>query len=51
VLAITKCDMLDDELMKALRKELPKGVESVMISSVAGLGLDALKDLLWRKLH
>ncbi len=51
VLAITKCDMLDEELMKAMRKELPKGVESVMISSVAGLGLDALKDLLWRKLH
>jgi GTP-binding protein len=51
VLAVTKCDMLDEELMKAMRKELPKGVESVMISSVTGLGIDALKDLLWRKLH
>ncbi len=51
VLAVTKCDMLDEELMKAVRKELPKDVESVMISSVSGLGIEALKDLLWRKLH
>lgn len=51
ILAITKCDMLDAELMKALKKELPRKVDTVMISSVAGLGLDQLKDLLWRKLH
>ena len=51
VLAVTKCDMLDAELMKAVKKELPKDVQCVMISSVSGLGIDALKDLLWRKLH
>jgi GTP-binding protein len=51
VLAVTKCDMLDAELMKAVKKELPKGVDCVMISSVTGLGIDALKDMLWRKLH
>lgn len=51
VLAITKCDMLDAELMKAVKKELPKGIDCVMISSITGLGLDPLKDLLWRKLH
>jgi GTP-binding protein len=51
LLAITKCDMLDKELMEQLRVELPKDVEHVMISSVAGMGLDELKDKLWRKLH
>ncbi|HMC97520.1 MAG TPA: GTPase ObgE [Flavobacteriales bacterium] len=51
VLAITKCDMLDAEMMAQLKKELPKGVDHVMISSVAGFGLDELKDKLWKKLH
>jgi GTP-binding protein len=51
VVAVSKCDMLDAELMKAVKKELPKDVQCVMISSVSGLGIDALKDLLWRKLH
>ena len=51
VLAITKCDMLDAELMKQLKRELPKGVEHVLISSVAHIGLDELKDKLWKKLH
>jgi GTP-binding protein len=51
VLAITKCDLLDEELTKAIKKELPKKVDCVMISSVANLGLDKLKDVLWKKLH
>jgi len=51
VLAITKCDMLDEEMMKQMKKELPKGVEHVMISSVAQFGLEDLKDTLWKKLH
>ncbi|MBL7984965.1 MAG: GTPase ObgE [Flavobacteriales bacterium] len=51
VLAITKCDMLDEELTKAIKKELPKKVDCVMISSVANMGLDKLKDTLWKKLH
>ena len=51
VLAVTKCDMLDKGMMAELEKELPKELEHVMISSVAGFGLDELKDLLWRKLH
>lgn len=54
LLAITKCDMLDEELTTALRKEvrkqLPK-VETVFISSVTGMGLDDLKDRLWDKLQ
>ncbi len=51
VLAVTKCDLLDDELRAAIRKELPKGVETVLISSVSGFGLPELKDLLWKVLH
>ena len=51
ILAISKCDLLDQELKAALRKELPHGVDTVMISGVTGEGLDALKDLIWRKLH
>ena len=51
LLAITKCDMLDAELTKAIKKDLPKTVDCVMISSVANQGLDKLKDALWKKLH
>jgi GTPase len=51
LLAITKCDMLDAEMMEQLRKELPKDVDSVLISSVARIGLDELKDKLWKLLH
>ena len=51
LLAITKCDMLDEVMMEQLRKELPKGIDSVLISSVARIGLDELKDQLWKLLH
>ncbi|MBK9148819.1 MAG: GTPase ObgE [Flavobacteriales bacterium] len=51
LLAITKCDMLDTVMMEQLRKELPKDVDSVLISSVARIGLDELKDKLWKLLH
>ena len=51
VLAITKCDMLDNELIEEMRKEIPKGIPSVFISSVSGLGIDKLKDLLWEQLN
>ncbi|MDD6209091.1 MAG: GTPase ObgE [Bacteroidales bacterium] len=50
VLAITKSDMLDAELMEALSKELPD-IPSVFISSVTGFGLDELKDILWNELN
>jgi len=50
VLAISKSDMLDEELMDGLRKELPCGIPSVFISSVSGLGIMELKDILWEEL-
>lgn len=47
VLAISKSDMLDDELMTEIEKELPEGVPHVFLSSVTGQGVTELKDLLW----
>lgn len=51
VLAISKSDMLDDELREELAKELPEGVKTVFISAVTGQGLTELKDLLWREIN
>lgn len=51
VLAITKCDMLDDELIEEVKKDLPKGIETVFISSVAGKGITELKDVLWKHIN
>ncbi len=48
VLAITKCDMADQELRELLTPSLPKDVPTVFISSVAQEGLQELKDLLWK---
>jgi GTP-binding protein len=50
ILAISKSDMLDDELREEIKKDLPK-VPYVFISSVAQQGLDELKDLLWKKIN
>ena len=51
IIAISKSDMLDDELKEAITKELPKNVPQVFISSVTNTGLSALKDLLWDTLN
>ncbi len=51
VLAITKCDMLDEELKELLRPELPDSIPHVFISSVAQMGLNELKDLLWQTIN
>ena len=51
VLAITKCDLLDDELIEMLEETLPEGIPHVVISSVTGLGVSVLKDILWNELN
>jgi len=51
VLAVTKCDLLDSELIDMLRETLPKDLPVVFISAVTGFGLDELKDVLWRELN
>lgn len=51
VLAVTKCDLLDEELIEMLRATLPDDLPVVFISAVANMGLDELKDVLWRELN
>ena len=51
VVAITKSDMLDDELRREIRRHLPRKVPSVLISSLTGEGIAELKDLLWTTLN
>ena len=51
VLAITKSDLLDDELIEMLKEELPDDLPTVFISSVTGQGIDELKDTLWKELN
>jgi len=51
VLAITKCDLLDEELMDLLREDLPTDLPTVFISAVTGFGLTELKDILWEELN
>lgn len=51
VLAVTKCDLLDDELIQMLRETLPDDLPVVFISAVTGYGIDQLKDVLWQELN
>lgn len=51
LIAISKSDMLDDELKEAISKEMPKNIPHLFISSVTGEGLQALKDALWKLLN
>lgn len=51
VLAISKCDLIDDELLEMQKTTMPEGIPSVVISAVTGRGLEQLKDLLWKELN
>jgi GTP-binding protein len=51
ILAISKADMLDDELKAEMKKEVPTELPSIFISSVTNQGITELKDLIWRNLH
>ena len=51
LLAITKCDLVDEDVIKDIKKHLPKKVPHVFISSVIGKGIDELKDLIWLTLN
>ena len=51
VLAVTKCDLLDDELIEMLKETLPDDLPVVFISAVTGKGIDELKDVLWQELN
>lgn len=51
LLAVSKSDMLDEELMEALKPELPPDIPCVFISSITQQGIAELKDLIWKNLH
>ena len=51
LLGISKCDMLDEELMEEMKKEIPEGIPYLFFSSVAQIGLQELKDKLWELLN
>ncbi len=51
ILAISKSDLLDDELKAEIRQELPSDLDCLFISSVAQQGLQELKDKLWKVLN
>ena len=51
VMAITKCDLLDEELTDAIRPLLPDDLPVVLISSINGTGLTILKDMIWRAIN
>lgn len=51
VIAITKTDLLDDELQQEMLAQLPEGIPSIFISSIANKGLMELKDMLWKAIN
>jgi len=51
IIAVSKSDMLDEELKESIRKELPDDIPHVFISSVTNYGISELKDLLWKVLN
>ena len=51
LLAISKTDMLDEELQEEIKNELPTGISFIFISSLAQIGLQELKDKLWKMLN
>jgi GTP-binding protein len=51
ILAVSKCDMLDQELTDEIASGLPQDIECIFISSVAQKGLQELKDVIWKKLN
>ncbi len=51
ILAVTKCDLIDDELMEMLKEDLPKDVPTVFISAPTTQGLNELKNVIWKELN
>ena len=51
IIAISKCEMLDDELKEAIAETLPKNIPHIFISALANKGLNELKDMLWKALN
>ena len=46
ILAVTKCDMLDEDMMEQLKHSLPTSLPTILISAVSGLNMQRLKDMI-----
>ncbi len=51
ILAITKCDMLDEQMTNEMKAILPEGIPHIFISAVSGLNVDRLKDMIWEQIN
>jgi GTPase len=51
IIAVSKSDMLDEELTQAIEKELPAAIPHIFISSLTNKNIQQLKDLLWKTLN
>ena len=51
ILAVSKTDLIDEEMITEIKKTLPKDIPSIFFSSVTGLGIDKLKDMLWSAMN
>lgn len=51
ILAVSKCDIIDQELVNMLKAEIPDNIPTIFISSVSGLGIAELKDAIWNELN
>ena len=51
ILAITKSDMLDEVMTKQMEKLLPKNIDHIFISSITGMNVDRLKDMIWEQVN
>ena len=51
LIAVSKADLLDDELKNEIAAEFPENRQPIFISGVSGEGLTELKDIIWEKLH
>ena len=51
LLAVTKCDMLDEDMIKQMKRTLPRTLPTIMISAVSGFNIQQLKDLIFKELN
>ncbi|MEI7979667.1 MAG: GTPase ObgE [Bacteroidota bacterium] len=51
LLAITKCDLVDEDTLKAIKKTLPRGIPNIFISAASNKNIDELKDKLWEMIN
>lgn len=51
LLAVSKCDLIDEDQLKKLKRTLPKNIPAIFISALANQNIDALKDMIWKALE